>query len=242
MNPEISRMVGNRHERARGMVSAALKNADYVAGLMDWCYCVQCAGELPPDWSAIQTFAGHQVDRLRVDLLRADSRQVAAQGDARRLRRRRDDSSRRLHRNLTHIRSVFDVAYGAGSCAHLLGLVPGMSRKPAAVFRLAERAADRMRDPEIDLPLPALTSVRLDLGQLFGAIESDLAILGRALEDLQECQRRLRRATDIKRSAMRRFDHEIRPWTRLLEALYELSGDEALAAELKPPARRRRPR
>ena len=39
---------------------------------------------------------------------------------------------------------------------------------------------------------------------------------------------------------MRRFDREIQPWIRLLQALYELCAEEALAADLKPARRGRR--
>ncbi len=230
-----SKMVETRHKLANKVVSSARRYADDVALCLNRRYALHCGTDEPePDWSAIQTFAGHRVDRLRVDLVSADSRQTAAENRTRRLRQQRNGSSRRLHRKLTAIRTVFDSAYGDGSCECTLGLVRGMSRKPSAVFRFGERALQRMRDPELELPPPAMFVGHLDLQRMMGDVEDDVYTLGRALEQLQECRRRLRRATEIKRSAMRRFDREIQPWTRLLQALYELCAEEALAADLKP--------
>ncbi len=229
-----SKMVETRHKLANKVATSAKRYADDVARCMNRYYGLHCGtDELEPDWSAIQTFAGRRVDRLRVDLVSADSRQTAAERKARRLRQQRNDSSRRLHRKLTTVRTVFDSAYGNGSCEQTLGVVRGMSRKPSAVFRFAERAVERMKDPELELPPPAMRSVHLDLERLMADIEDDVYTLGRSLEELQECRRRVRRTTEIKRSAMRRFDREIQPWTRLLQALYELCAEEALAADLK---------
>ncbi len=236
-----SKLVEKRHKQACKLTSMTIKYADDVARVLNRAYTVHCGSEAPePDWASIQTFAGFRVDRLRTDLLSADSRQLAAERRARQLRHRRDDSSRRLHRKLCAIRRLFDSAYGDGSCEHILGLRIGMSRKPAAVFRFAERAVRRLKDPELALPPPAVALVRLDLERLVGDIEGDLLTLGRSLEQLRENRRSVRRATSGKRSAMHRFDREIKPWTRLLQALYELAGEPALADDLKAPRRAKR--
>ncbi len=238
-----SKMVEIRHNLAGKVVSSARRYADDVARCLNRRYSLQCGADEPePDWSALQIFAGNRVDRMRVDLVSADSRKRAADSQARRLRQRRNGSSRRLYRKLTTIRAVFDTAYGDGSCEYTLGLTPRMSRKPADVFRFAERAVERMKDPELELPPPAMGLVRLDLQRLLVEIEEDLLILGQALEQLQECRRQVRRTTEAKRSTMRRFDREIQPWTRLLQALYELCAEEALAADLKLGKRLGRPR
>ena len=64
------------------------------------------------------------------------------------------------------IRDVFESTYGRGSWLQVLGLDVRVPPKPAALHHYGERAVERMKDPALELPEPAMKAVRLDLARL----------------------------------------------------------------------------
>ena len=58
-----SKMVEIRHKLASKVASSAKRYADDVARCLNRSYMLHCGSSEPePDWSAVQTFAGHRVD------------------------------------------------------------------------------------------------------------------------------------------------------------------------------------
>ncbi|MCP3960519.1 MAG: hypothetical protein GY719_21955, partial [bacterium] len=234
-----SKQIKVRNDRASYVVKATRKHARDLARKLNRNFSPATGGEPQPDWIAIQHLAGHRVDQVRIDILQKDTEKRDALREVRRFRRQRDVVGTRLYNALSRIRVLFDATYGRGGCRRALGFGTPIPRKPVVMLRAAERAVERMNDPDLRLPRPALQAVSLDLARLATTVERNMVTLGLALEHLGDAQLRLRRAEEAKRKSMRRFDREVGPWTRLMSALCDLGGEESLAAGVRRRRRRR---
>ncbi len=235
-----SKMIEKRDRLATRVMAAAMCYADTVTQGLDEAFSHEEGGDEPmPDWHALQTIAGRRVDRVRIDLLETDVEQQAVLRKVRRLRRRRDDAAHRLFHAIQAFRSIFDATYGRGQCERLLGFAARPSRKPLRILNVTERGLERLRSPALELPLPALPGVRLDLKRVLLEIEGEVDVLGPALEELRELEHELRHAGRAKHQAIRRFDREMGTWSRLLEASYELAGEDGFAEDIRSFKRRR---
>ncbi len=104
----------------------------------------------------------------------------------------------------------------------------------------AEHTLERLRDPELDLPVHTLAGVEVSGAELADKLAPAAEALRQAIHRLDTLLGEHHGSQVRKDEALSAFDSTYRAGVRVLEGLYDLAGKPHLADRVRPTARRRR--
>lgn len=234
-----SKMVVDRQELAEAVITAA-ENIDVVVTPLTAKLTPLLAEGETLDVATMQRVLGRLVQIEKDRLVTFDKSDIGERADELAPKLRRDRAVKTLRRELIQARRGMAFFFGDEG-EGLIAVGGATAYRPAALLRQAESVIERLTDPDRVLP-PVIAS-----GATFDA-ETLLAGLRAAYDELADTLASLaisKRQTDItvtrKQSALSRFDKEVGAVAKVLEGLFALADEDALATRVRPTRRRTTP-
>lgn len=231
----LSKVVLARKKNARAVLASIRTHGAQVAQALDG-LCCQVRRDAGPaaDYRHVLEDLGRLLEQRTEALEAADWAHLDEEANDRRLRRVRDDATRRIHRKMVEISATLNGAYGPYVAEEILHLGTGLRRRPEEMLELARKATAKLDDPGLELPPSQLDGVELSLDAFRLQIEEHLAVLQPAILALTTEGRKFDETLKAKREAIADFDKVYVQCVRLLDAFYRLSGNELLADRIRP--------
>ena len=151
-------------------------------------------------------------------------RQLQAERQLKKLRRRRDAQQQALYSMLLRIRKTFDDAFGQGLAAIYLGLEAKLNElEPLALRRVAKEAAKILADPDFTTPEPQILGLWESPAQYAEQIEKLLEPFQTSLDDIESQKREVEKAVKAKTDLLDELRGHLTWSIRLFEAIYQLA-------------------
>lgn len=188
-----------------------------------------------------QFFLDLMVNRERA-LVAADEAHLAEKMDDREPRRRRDRAAQEVATALVAIRQAANGHFSAEVAEEVLNLEGRVTRDPVTVHRQGSRVMERLRDPDLVLPVSRLSGEAPDREGWAARLEPPLTALAEALQDVGEEERQASLTQRTKNLAAEDFDNDARALSRILEGYLLLGGRRDLSETVRPGRLNRRAR
>ncbi len=189
-------------------------------------------GETPPDVSQLQELLGRLLDWHRDELVRVDKEHIDVNSRLATPRLRRDEAVEVLSDQMSELRDVCQGLYGPLSRQLFSG--DAIAQRPGALMLQAEHTLERLRDPELDLPVHTLAGVEVSGAELADKLAPAVEALRQAIHRLDTGLGELQGTQVRKNEAIKAFDDAYRAGIRVLEGLYSLAGRPHLADRVRP--------
>ncbi len=149
----------------------------------------------------------------------------------------RDDATATLTAEVVEIRGMIEKVYGPGilSSLELNGRTP---TEPKAILAQAKKLARYLADPTFSWPKPKRKGIRVEPSVWAADLQGPMDNLSRALVDVARETREAQVTIEEKARAMADHDNVYSQTVTFLSALFELVGDDVLAAKVRPLKRR----
>ncbi len=191
-------------------------------------------GQTLPDMALLQVILGNIVVHDSQAMEDADEANFDAFSRLNRLQLKRDAYKDDLIPTLIEIRDTFNTAFGTDSCQRVLGLGVEMPVETLRVRRLGDRVVRLLSADDFELP-PAKSDIAgVDLEKWVKMLKPNLNSLHETMDQISEAKREYERTLAAKNLAVETYQETYLRGAQLLEALYKVSGNEHLAAKLRP--------
>jgi len=177
------------------------------------------------DWLAAATTA----------MIAADHANAVELGDDADVRAPRDASAAEVSEKLADLRDVLRTCFGEGPLPSF-GLTGTLPTDPVVLHRAGQAVLVRLR--EFVAPAPRLRSIQFDNAEWIELLETPVATLGVALEEVAKDRKQNELTLGEKNRAVEAYDFAFRATANVLMGLFVAAGRDDLAARVRPSARR----
>lgn len=196
-------------------------------------------GETLADFTTLKIHLGRYLQMQLDALVAADEVHLKELDDDHDPRLRRDEAAEALNRKLVEVRNGVSTLYGTDQASALIGIEGATSRDPLTLHRQANRAMERLRAPEVELPPQRLASLHLDTAALVGEVQPLIDQLTQALADVDREQRETETSLGLKTEALEAFDRAVRGVGRIIKGCDELAEYPDFAEKIRLSRTRR---
>jgi len=237
-----SQGVLDRQRVGKAILAAARSHAQEVGErLQTHLAAVLEDGETLPDVTRWPLLFARLLEARMSELVAVDRQILAERIDHGEPRRRRDDAAAEVYRHLVQLRRGFDVSFGPGSAEKLLGMTGRLPADPPTLALLGTQVLDRQRELLAGgPPRPRIPGVKLNLEPCADALQSKLARLDQALEEVRRNELEAQATQLLKNAAVEACDRTARGLASTLRGWCHLAGLPELARGLRFPLNHRR--
>lgn len=234
-----SKGVLDRQRIGKAIVAAANTHAREVGERLNESLAVVVEeGEILADFTTLKFHLGRYLQMQLDALVAADETHLKELDDDHDPRLRRDDAAETLYRKLIEVREGVSAVFGPDQASALVGIEGETARDPLALHRQANRALDRLRNPEGGLPPQRLAGLQLDTAALADELQPATDQLTQALADVDRELRETETSLGLKTEAMEAFDRAVRGVGRILKGCDELAEYPDFAEKIRLSRRR----
>lgn len=190
--------------------------------------------EALPNITLLADLAARMLTHAESDLVAADAAHDAELGDDAGPRDARDAARDTLYGELTELRDWLRGLYGADAL-RALGFSGVTPTDPVVLDRFAGQVIEALGKP---LPKPRRKGVKWDATEMVHTLTKQRDELQHHLADVAREVREAQVTQTAKSNAMDAFDDRYQRVVMLLDGLFRLGGQEALADRLRPAVRK----
>jgi hypothetical protein len=231
-----SKQIGDRAKSAKVVASAASVHAARVAQAVQTVLSPYLAkNEKMPDVEGLTLLVGKWLEETSARMAAADEAHIHELSDDDPIRKSRDEAQAALNDELVELREWMTGLFGARA-VRSLGFAADTPRDAAALSRFAGEVVKSLR--EKDFPAPKRSGVSWSpvkeaekIDKLRGALETTIADVVREAREAQG-------TLADKNAAIAAYDTAFSRASKVLEGIFTLAGETALADRVRPSTRR----
>lgn len=189
----------------------------------------------PHDWARVVRDLGRSLRAKMDELVAADAAHLAEKADDVEPRDRRDGLHESLFKRLSMLRNVLQAIYG-DAAVQKLGFAGSTPVEPIALCRLGRVVHGNL--PGLAELAPLSPGLSFDASLHATELAAEVAGLETALQDLVREAKELDATQIRKDQILAAYDSHFLHGARALESLFNLAGEHALAARVRPSVRR----
>jgi hypothetical protein len=234
----MAKQVTDRQGAVNTVASAAETHVDRLRTSFEELFQDDLAAkEKLPDIGLVALLVARRLRRVNAVLVEKSDAYDRELDDDAEPRERRDGAAATLTSEVVEIRDALLAAFGP-TIVRELGLAGKTETEPKAILAKAKRLAETIKDPERTWPKPKRKGIKIDPTAWVEDLEGPIRVLEQAQKDVAREVREAQAASDGKARAMAANDDEFGRSASFFSALFRVLRDDALAAKVRPSARR----